>query len=97
MPSTGTAGSGESWLLAQNPQDYTLQLLATPDEKLMRAYLDQHQFTEPVVYFAFQRDGKALSAAADTAAEVQAVIRCGSRVVTNTRQGPWRLNNPRKL
>lgn len=57
-PSTGTASSGESWLLAQNPQDYTLQLLATHDEKLMRAYLDKHQFTEPVVYFAFQRDGK---------------------------------------
>ncbi len=24
----------------------------------MRAYLDKHQFTEPVAYFAFQRDGK---------------------------------------
>jgi DamX protein len=51
-------GGGESWLMAQNPTDYTLQLLATNDEKLMRAYLDKHEFTEPVTYFAFQRDGK---------------------------------------
>jgi TPR repeat protein len=57
-PASGTARGGESWLLAQNPEDYTLQLLATQDEKLMLAYLDQHQFTEPVAYFAFQRDGK---------------------------------------
>ncbi len=60
-PTTSTpAGgeSGDSWLLAQNPQDYTLQLLATHDEDLMRAYLDKHQFTESVAYFAFQRDGK---------------------------------------
>ncbi len=57
---TQTAGgkSAESWLLAQNPRDYTLQLLATQSEDLMRAYLDKKQFAEPVVYFAFQRDGK---------------------------------------
>lgn len=55
-PASAPAG-GESWLLAQNPEDYTLQLMATNDEKLMRAYLDKHQFTEPVAYFAFQRDG----------------------------------------
>ena len=54
----GTAGDGQSWLLAQRPEDYTLQLLATLDEDLMRAYLDKHQFTERVAYFAFQRDGK---------------------------------------
>ncbi|GMQ95955.1 MAG: hypothetical protein BMS9Abin14_437 [Gammaproteobacteria bacterium] len=60
-PTAGTPAGGksaESWLLAQNPQDYTLQLLATQSEDLMRAYLDKNQFTEPVVYFAFQRDGK---------------------------------------
>lgn len=50
--------SGEAWLLAQNPDDYTLQLLATRSEDLMRAYLGKHQFNEPVAYFAFQRDGK---------------------------------------
>ena len=49
---------GQSWLLSQNPGDYTLQLLATRDEDLMRTYLDEHQFTEPVAYFAFQRDGR---------------------------------------
>ncbi len=56
----GPAGaeSGESWLRAQNPQDYTLQLLATNREDLMRTYLHKHQFAEPVAYFAFQRDGK---------------------------------------
>ena len=52
------AGNGESWLLAQRPEDYTLQLLATLDEDLMRAYLGKHKFAEPVAYFAFQRDGK---------------------------------------
>jgi hypothetical protein len=54
----GSASGGEPWLMAQNPDDYTLQLLASNDEKLIRAYLDKHQFTEPVAYFAFQRDGK---------------------------------------
>jgi len=53
-----TSGDGESWILAQRPEDYTMQLLATNDEKLMRAYLDKHTFTEQVAYFAFQRDGK---------------------------------------
>ena len=57
--STSAGGeSGESWLLVQDPQDYTLQLLATHDEDLIRAYLNKHQFTETVVYFAFQRNGK---------------------------------------
>ncbi len=51
-------GGGKIWLLAQNPEDYTLQLLATNDEDLMRAYLDKHQFSGEVAYFAFQRDGK---------------------------------------
>lgn len=50
--------SGENWVLAQNPDDYTLQLLATHSEDLIRAYLGKHQFNEPVAYFAFQRDGK---------------------------------------
>jgi TPR repeat protein len=60
-PSASAAADGatsESWLLAQNPDDYTLQLLATHDENLMRTYLEKHRFTEPVAYFAFQRDGK---------------------------------------
>ena len=57
-PVAGTPGGGESWLLAQRPEDYTLQLLATLDESLLRAYLDEHQFTEPVAYFGFRRDGK---------------------------------------
>lgn len=57
-PPASRPADGASWLLAQNPEDYTLQLLATHDEDLMRTYLDKHQFTEPVVYFAFQRDGK---------------------------------------
>jgi len=58
-PSTASASNGgQSWLLAQNPQDYTLQLLATHSEDLMRTYLDKHQFNEPVAYFAFQREGK---------------------------------------
>lgn len=57
-PAGGQQIAGESWLLAQSPTDYTLQLLATHDEKLMRAYLEKFQFTEPVAYFAFQRDGK---------------------------------------
>ena len=55
---TATSGDGESWLLAQRPEDYTLQLLATNNEDLMRAYLDKHEFSERVAYFAFQRDGK---------------------------------------
>ncbi len=53
-----TTGGGKTWLLAQNPEDYTLQLLATHDEDLMRAYLDKHQLTGQATYFAFQRDGK---------------------------------------
>jgi len=57
-PTTTTTDDGESWLLAQRPEDYTMQLLATHDEKLMRAYLDKHTFAEKVAYFAFQRDGK---------------------------------------
>jgi hypothetical protein len=57
-PASGQQSGGESWLKAQNANDYTLQLLATHDEKLMREYLEKHQFTEPVAYFAFQRDGK---------------------------------------
>ncbi|MDX2461834.1 MAG: SPOR domain-containing protein [Gammaproteobacteria bacterium] len=53
-----TTGDGERWLLAQRPEDYTLQLLATLDEDLMRTFLGKHKFTEPVAYFTFQRDGK---------------------------------------
>ncbi len=53
-----TTGEGKTWLLAQNPDDYTLQLLATRDEDLMRAYLDKHRLTGQATYFAFQRDGK---------------------------------------
>ena len=56
-PSTPT-GNGNTWLLAQNPDDFTLQLLATRDEDLMRAYLNKHQLTGQAAYFAFQRDGK---------------------------------------
>ena len=54
----GGAESGEGWILAQSPEDYTLQLLATNNEDSLRAYLKKHQFSEPVAYFAFQRDGK---------------------------------------
>ena len=50
--------SSQGWLLAQRPEDYTLQLLATNNEGQLRAYLKKHQFSEPVAYFAFQRDGK---------------------------------------
>jgi TPR repeat protein len=55
---SATTGGGKTWLLAQNPEDYTLQLLATRDEDLMRAYLNKHQLTGQATYFAFQRDGK---------------------------------------
>lgn len=50
--------SNESWLLAQNPDAYTLQLLATNNKEQLRAFLDKHTFSEPIAYFAFQRDGK---------------------------------------
>lgn len=54
----GASPGGESWVLAQNPEDYTLQLLATRSEDLMRTYLEEHHFNQPVAYFAFQREGK---------------------------------------
>lgn len=57
-PSPGAPSGGKTWLLAQNPEDYTLQLLATHSEELMLAYLDKYQFNQPVAYFAFQREGK---------------------------------------
>jgi DamX protein len=57
-PAPGQQPGGDTWLMAQKATDYTLQLLATHDEKLMREYLGKYQFTEPVAYFAFQRDGK---------------------------------------
>lgn len=60
-PAAEAAAGGvrdQGWLLAQEPDDYTLQLLATNDEAQLRAFLDKHTFSEPVAYFAFQRDGK---------------------------------------
>ena len=60
-PAAKAAAGGvhdRGWLLAQKPDDYTLQLLATNDEAQLRAFLDKHTFSEPVAYFAFQRDGK---------------------------------------
>jgi len=57
-PAGGQQSGGDTWLMAQKSTDYTLQLLATHDEKLMQEYLGKYQFTEPVAYFAFQRDGK---------------------------------------
>jgi TPR repeat protein len=59
-----TVGPNESWILAQNPDDYTLQLLATSNEEKLLAYLKKHRFREPVAYFAFQRDGTRWYAAA---------------------------------
>ena len=41
--------------MAQNETDYTLQLLTTHDEKLMREYLGKHQFTEPVAGVASEK------------------------------------------
>ena len=54
----GQQSGGDTWLMGQKSTDYTLQLMATHDEKLMQKYLGKYQFTEPVAYFAFQRDGK---------------------------------------
>ena len=52
------AVSDEAWLLAQNPDDYTLQLLATHSEDRLRAYLGKHRVTERMVCFGFLRDGE---------------------------------------
>lgn len=53
----GAPGSGQ-WLQAQNPEHFTLQLLATQSEDLVVEYLDKHQFQDRVAYFGFDRDGK---------------------------------------
>lgn len=52
------AGYGTSWLLAQNPNHYTIQLLANHSEDRLRAYLDAQRFSEPVAHFRFRRDGE---------------------------------------
>jgi hypothetical protein len=91
MPAASATRGGETWLLAQNPQDYTLQLLATQDEKLMFAYLDKHQFTQPVAYFSFQREGKQWYAAVHGAysGKSQALDAAASLTPDTGKNPPW--------
>lgn len=49
------APAGESWILQQRPENYSLALLASVDEKDVQAFLARHTFSERTAYFRFRR------------------------------------------
>jgi septal ring-binding cell division protein DamX len=62
IPSGSTAGpvtpqpsAGAHWLMRQDPQHFTLQLLAAQDEQAVRDYLADHGLADHAMYFAFRR------------------------------------------
>jgi len=48
----------EDWLLAQNPNHYTLQLVAMSKEHTIKNYLKKHNFSEDAGYYYSERNGK---------------------------------------
>ena len=88
---SGVATRDPEWLLAQNPDHYTLQLIATQSEELMREYLDKHRFREHVTYFGFDRDGKRWYAAVygAYAGKSQAQAAVATLPGDVRRQPPW--------
>ncbi|MDJ0653758.1 MAG: SPOR domain-containing protein [Xanthomonadales bacterium] len=58
---------GASWLMQQDPDHFTLQLIAVSKPESLERYVDQHRLREPadgvaqdLGYFSFQRDGRDL-------------------------------------
>lgn len=49
---------GEDWILGQNPADYTIQVIATRQERSLLDALERYQLREPVAYFRFLRHGE---------------------------------------
>ncbi|MFZ5595052.1 MAG: AAA family ATPase [Pseudomonadota bacterium] len=54
---SSTALKDASWLLAQNPDHYTLQLMAMKNETTVRDFAANHQFSGDTAYFHINRNG----------------------------------------
>lgn len=50
--------TGKTWVLAQNPERYTVQLLSSRDEAAVTRFLAEHRLGKTATYYRFQRDGK---------------------------------------
>ena len=48
----------EDWLLQQNPDDYTIQLLSVSDEKPLLSFVHKHKLEDRVAYYRKQVHGK---------------------------------------
>jgi DamX protein len=48
---------GEAWILAQEPQRFTLQLVAAQNEETISGFLEQHKLTGRAARYRFFRDG----------------------------------------
>ncbi len=53
-----TSLEGTSWLLAQDPRFFTLQLVAAQDKQAVLDYICTHNLHDKVAYFQHLRDGR---------------------------------------
>ena len=53
---------GSDWLLAHNPDHYTVQLAAMTEEARVSRFISRHQIKGELAYFQFERDGQVLYA-----------------------------------
>lgn len=56
-PSAGVGIKREAWLLAQNPNHFTLQLLAVDNEAAVVKFIKENDLGNSVAYFFSRRDG----------------------------------------
>ena len=47
----------EAWLLKQEPDAYTLQLIGLGDERAVNGFIERHRLSSDVAYFRSNRDG----------------------------------------
>ena len=53
-----TSSKREAWLLAQNANSYTLQLVATSSKDSATQFIRKHKLLSRAAYFQYRRDGK---------------------------------------
>ena len=58
VPKKAAAIRSRSWLQAQRPGDYTLQLIAVRDEKAARAFIRRSGLRGDIAYFRTLRKGR---------------------------------------
>jgi DamX protein len=87
----GTPADGRTWLLAQPPSAYTIQVGAGPDPQALARLLEAHAGTLPSAWFAHHRDGAdpyvaVVGSFADAAAAEAALAALPQAL---TRHRPW--------